>query len=167
MKSKVFSFLFTLVFLPLLFQDVEAQEVPRMALEMSVMTPGLITIAMNTQYFTDLGDDLELTQDQITKLQDLVYQSVLEESRLTADLKIATAQIERLLAEPEIDLKMLKQRLEERYHLAAQADFFHIQKGMEALKVLTHEQHVKSFPAFRKWMEEKKERKEQTTDQKL
>lgn len=140
---------------------------PRMALEMSQMTPGLITIAMNTQYFTDLAGDLDLTQDQTTQLQDLVYQSVLEESRLNADLKIATAQIERLLAEPEIDLKMLKQRLEERYHLAAQADFFHIQKGIDALKVLTHEQHVMAFPVFRKWIEEKKQPKAQASDQKL
>jgi len=165
-NKKLFLFLFALIYLVCAFSSVQAQEVSRMALEMSEMAPGLITIAMNTQYFTDLGDDLELTQDQITKLQDLVYESVLEESRLTADLKIATAQIERLLAEPEIDLKMLKQRLEERYHLAAQADFFHIQKGMEAIKVLTHKQHVKSFPIFRKWMEEKKQSKEQASNQK-
>jgi hypothetical protein len=92
---------------------------------------------------------------------------VLEESRLTADLKIATAQIERLLTEPDVDLKMLKQRLEERYHLAAQADFLHIQKAMEAMKFLTHEQHVKAFPAFRKLLQEKRQQSNKGEEQKF
>ena len=168
MRNKPFSFVFLLVSLLSLLKPAGAQEVPRMALEMSQMTPGLISIAMNTQYFTDLAPELDLTPDQIKKLQDLVYESVLEESRLTADLKVATAQIERLLAEPEPDLEMLKQRLDERYHLAAQADFFHIQKAMESLKLLTHEQHVKAFPALRKLLEEKRKKNQQNEgDQKL
>jgi len=152
MNKKVLAILFTLISLVWLLQAVNAQDVPRMALEMSELTPGLLSIA----------------PDQMKNLQNLVYQSVLEESRLTADLKIATAQIERLLTEPEVDLKMLKQRLEERYHLAAQADFVHIQKAIEALKLLTHEQHVKAFPAFRKWLEQKRQRNnQQGEDQKL
>ena len=166
MNKKVFVILLTLI-LPVLLQTVNAQEVPRMALEMSELTPGLITIGMNTQYFSDLAADLDLTPEQTTKLQDLVYQSVLEESRLTADLKIATAQIERLLTEPDVDLKMLKQRLEERYHLAAQADFVHIQKAMEALKLLTHEQHIKAFPAFRKLLQEKRQQSNKGEEEKL
>ena len=156
MNKKLFAILFTLISLVSLLQAANAQEVPRMALEMSEMTPGLISIAMSTQYFADLATDLDLTPEQTTKLQDLVYQSVLEESRLTADFKIATAQIERLLTEPDIDLKMLKQRLEERYHLAAQADFVRFQQSIQALKLLTHDQHVKAFPAFRKLLQEKR-----------
>ena len=156
-----------LMFLALsVFSLAYAQDSSRRTLEMSELTPGLLTVALNTQYFSDLAGELELTEDQVTKLQDLLYQSLLEESRFTADQQIAIAQIERLLADPDIDLKVLKQRLQERYDLAAQADFFHIQKSIEAVKLLTHEQHLKAFPVYRKWLEEKKQPKKQTSNQK-
>jgi hypothetical protein len=68
MNKKIFAILFTLISLMSLLQAVNAQEVPRMALEMSELTPGLISIAVNTQYFADLAADLDLTTDQTTKL---------------------------------------------------------------------------------------------------
>jgi len=134
-----------------------AQEMPQIDLEMSQITPALITIASKTQFFLDLTSDLQITADQITKLQDLLFQAELSDSRFSADLRIAGAQIERLLAEPKVDLKALQQMLEKRHQLAAQSDFSTLKFVISAIQILSHEQHIKSIPAFRKWLKEKGE----------
>lgn len=153
------AFIFVLFHLTFMIMPVAAQELElsQMELEMSQITPALITVALKTQFFLDLTSDLQITADQTTKLQDLLFQAELSDSRFSADLRIAGAQIERLLAEPKVDLTALQQMLEKRHQLAAQSDFSTLKFVVSAIQILSHEQHIKSIPAFRKWLKEKGE----------
>lgn len=150
--------LFAVVSLFLTLPHLAAAQEPRILAEMSEMNPALVNVALNTQFFLDLSSDLELSADQTSKLQGLLYQCELDQARLNGDIKIATAQIERLLAEPDVDVNALQQKLDERYRIAAQADFLHIKHALEAVKALSHEQHLKVFPAFRHLMEDRKQK---------
>lgn len=150
-------FIFFLFHLMFMIMPAAAQELSQMELEMSQITPALITVALKTQFFLDLTSDLQITADQTTKLQDLLFQTELSDSRFSADLRIAGAQIERLLAEPKVDLTALQQMLEKRHQLAAQSDFSTLKSIVSAIQILSHEQHIKSIPAFRKWLKEKGE----------
>ena len=157
MKFGSVAFIFFLFHLTFTVMPAAAQELSQMELEMSQITPALITVALKTQFFLDLTSDLQITADQTTKLQDLLFQAELSDSRFSADLRIAGAQIERLLAEPKVDLTALQQMLEKRHQLAAQSDFSTLKFVVSAIEILSHEQHIKSIPVFRKWLKEKGE----------
>lgn len=148
MRFRILASIVVALHLTLMIMPVAAQELSQMGLEMSQITPALITIALKTQFFLDLTSDLQITADQTAKLQDLLFQAELSDSRFSADLRIAGAQIERLLAEPKVDLTALQQMLGKRHQLAAQSDFSTLKFVVSAIEILIHEQHIKSIPAL-------------------
>lgn len=110
---------------------------------MSAMTPGLLRTAEDSVFFLALVEPLALTDAQHAALQEIAYEFQKQQLQRLADMKVAEAELERLLTRDAIDLDAVKAKVGESAGIAAAMKIVQIESLLRAVKVLTHEQHVK------------------------
>lgn len=110
---------------------------------MSVITPGLMEIGAKTRLFILLGDKIQLTLEQQKKLEDLYFRIQMYSFQREADLDVADAEFKRLLTRDTVDLNAIKTKMKEIEAIRVEVDMNKIETLLQAINVLTHQQHMK------------------------
>ena len=110
---------------------------------MSVITPGLMEIGAKTRLFILLGDKIQLTLEQQKKLEDLYFRIQMYSFQREADLDVADAEFKRLLTRDTVDLNAIKAKMKEIEAIRVEVDMNKIETLLQAINVLTHQQHMK------------------------
>ena len=109
---------------------------------MSVITPGLMEIGAKTRLFILLGDKIQLTLEQQKKLEDLYFRIQMYSFQREADLDVADAEFKRLLTRDTIDLNAIRAKMKEIETIRVEVDMNKIETLLQAINVLTHQQHM-------------------------
>ena len=109
---------------------------------MSVITPGLMEIGSKTRLFLVFADKLSLTVEQQKKLEDLYFRVQMYSFQREADLDVADAEFKRLLTRDTVDLNAIKTKMKEIETIRVEVDMNKIETLLQAVNVLTHQQHM-------------------------
>ena len=109
---------------------------------MALITPGLMEIGVQTKFFLTAADRIKLTDEQRTQLTEVAYQFQKLAGEKKADLGVAEAELQRMLAREQIDLAQVKLKLNQIQLLEADVEYAGIESVLKAIKSLTHEQHL-------------------------
>ena len=109
---------------------------------MSVITPGLMEIGAKTRLFLVFADKLSLTVEQQKKLEDLYFRVQMYSFQREADLDVADAEFKRLLTRDTVDLNAIKTKMKEIETIRVDVDMNRIETLLQAVNVLTHQQHM-------------------------
>jgi Spy/CpxP family protein refolding chaperone len=109
---------------------------------MALITPGLMEIGVQTKFLLTAADRIKLTDEQRTRLTEIAYQFQKLAGEKKADLGVAEAELQRMLAREQIDLAQVKAKLNQIQQLEADVEYAGIDSVLRAIKVLTHEQHL-------------------------
>jgi Spy/CpxP family protein refolding chaperone len=109
---------------------------------MSLITPGLMEIGTQTKFFLTVADRIKATDEQRAQLAEIAYQFQKFASEKKADLAVADAELQRMLAREQIDLAQVKTKLNQIQLLEADVEYAGIESVLNAIKILTHEQHL-------------------------
>lgn len=127
------------------FAQKPRAETPRQEVQlgsgMSVITPGLMEIGSKTRLFLVFADKLSLTPEQQKKLEDLYFRVQMYSFQREADLDVADAEFKRLLTRDTVDLNAIKAKMKEIEAIRVEVDLKKIETLLQAINVLTHEQH--------------------------
>lgn len=110
---------------------------------MSLIAPGLMQVGQETNFFLQLAEQIQLTEQQRTALEEIVYEFQKYSVQKLADLNVSEAELERLLTRETIDLAAVRAKVKEVEAIAADVKIRKIEALLKAIKVLTHEQHLK------------------------
>lgn len=121
--------------------EATRQEV-QLGRDMSVITPGLMEIGAQTRFFLVFADKLALTAEQRKKLEDLYFRIQMYSFQREADLDVADAEFKRLLTRDTVDLNAVKAKMKEVETIRVEVDMKKIETLLQAISVLTHEQHT-------------------------
>ena len=108
---------------------------------MSVIAPGLMEIGSKTRLFLLFGDKIPLSLEQQKKLEDLYFRVQMYSFQREADLDVADAEFRRLLTRDTVDLNAVKAKMKEIEAIRVEVDLKKIETLLQAINVLTHEQH--------------------------
>lgn len=100
--------------------------------------------------------EIELTQDQITKLKAIQLDFKRSEARLEADAKVAKLELHALLEDEQVDLNAIKAKVEQLKKAEAACLFERIKSKRTAMALLTPDQREKDR-AHREQMKSKNE----------
>ena len=109
---------------------------------MSVITPGLMEIGSKTRLFLVFGDKIPLTVEQRKRLEDLYFRIQMYSFQREADLDVADAEFKRLLTRDTVDLNAIKAKMKEIEAIRVEVDLKKIETLLQAINLLTHEQHT-------------------------
>ena len=90
--------------------------------------------------YLEFGDELGLSDQQISDLESIHSSLRKDEIRVEADLRIAEVELDELLRAEKVDLSKVKPKLEQIGKLQANLKFLHIKAREDGRKVLTQEQ---------------------------
>lgn len=110
---------------------------------MSLIAPGLMQAGQETNFFLQLAEQIQLTEQQRTALEEVVYEFQKYSVQKLADLNVGEAELERLLTRETVDLAAVRAKVKEVEAIAADVKIRKIEALLKAIKVLTHEQHLK------------------------
>ena len=110
---------------------------------MSLIAPGLMQAGQETNFFLQLAEQIQLTEQQRAALEEVVYEFQKYSVQKLADLNVGEAELERLLTRETIDLAAVRAKVKEVEAIAAEVKIRKIEALLKAIKVLTHEQHLK------------------------
>lgn len=116
---------------------------PAGAALMSTLTPGLLQTAEETVFFLRIGADLALGESQHAALLQIAYEFEKQRLQKIADMNVADAELDRLLTRDAIDLEAVRAKVRESAAIAAAMKMVQIESLLRAVKILTHEQHLK------------------------
>ena len=120
----------------------QRQEV-RLGSGMSILAPGLMEIGAKTNLFLALAEKIPVTAEQRKKLEDLVFGSQMDSFQRETDLDVADAELKRLLTRDNIDLGAVRAKMKEIEGIRGDADMKKIETLLQAISLLTHEQHTR------------------------
>ena len=123
-------------------RDREPRQEVKLGTGMSVITPGLMEIGAKTRFFLVFADKLALTPEQRKKLEDLYFRIQMYSFQREADLDVADAEFKRLLTRDTVDLNAVKAKMKEVETIRVEVDMKKIETLLQAISVLTHEQHT-------------------------
>ena len=109
---------------------------------MGMITPGLVEIGMKTRFFLTIADRIKMTEAQTTQITEIAFQFQKLAAEKKGDLGVADAELQRMLGREQIDLRLVKTKLNELQLLEADVEYAGIESVLKAIKVLTHEQHL-------------------------
>ncbi len=111
-------------------------------------------VAEAIEPYLEFKGELDLSEQQVAKLESSFSSLRKAEVKAEADLRIAEIELEELLRAEKVDLPKVKSKLEEISKLQAGLKFLHIKAEQDAKSVLTDEQ-LKRFRSLRdlKWMD--------------
>jgi Spy/CpxP family protein refolding chaperone len=110
---------------------------------MNVIIPGLMQIGVKSNYFLRLADQIDLDPQQRTRLEQLFFDFQMFNLRNAADRRVAEAELQRLLTRESIDIDAVGAKVKEAVALESDVQLHQIESLLEAIAVLTHEQHLK------------------------
>ncbi len=109
---------------------------------MGMITPSLMEIGMKTRFFLTLADRIKMTEEQKSRIAEILFQFQKLASEKKGDFVVAEAELQRMLGREQIDLRLVKIKLNEIQMLEADVEYAGIESMLKAIKVLTHEQHL-------------------------
>lgn len=118
-------------------------EVVRLGRGMGLMTADLMQIAAQSDLFLRLVGKIDLTKEQQTKLEEMFFEIQRYIVRRQADLDVADAELRRLATGDNVDLAAVRGKLKEIEAIQAETTMKKIETILQAIKTLTHGQHVK------------------------
>lgn len=122
---------------------------------MSVMTTDLMQVAAGSDLFLRFGEEIKLTPAQRKKLEDMFFDVQKYSLRRQTDLDVAEAELRRLLSNDSVDLVALRGKVKEIEALRADMTMKNIEAALQAIAVLTHDQHLKVMLLVRELLEQK------------
>jgi Spy/CpxP family protein refolding chaperone len=109
---------------------------------MSLVTPSLLEIGQQTNFFLAVADRADLTAEQLSVLEEVLRDFHVHRLQKAADLDVAEAQLRRLLTRDEIDLDAVFKKVKEIEAIQSDLTMHNIESLLRAIGTLTHEQHL-------------------------
>ena len=110
---------------------------------MSMVAPSLIEIAVRTNLFLLLADRVQMTGEQKSKLEEIMFEFQRYGVQKQADYDVAEAELMRLLTRDTVDMGEVRAKVKEIEALNADLNIRKYESVLKAIGVLTHEQHLK------------------------
>lgn len=110
---------------------------------MSLIVPGLMEVGVETNFFLQLADQLQLTEKQRSALEEIAYEAQKDVVQRRADLDVADAELQRLLTRDNINLDAVRAKVKESEAIIADVKIHKIEAVLKAINTLTHDQHLK------------------------
>lgn len=110
---------------------------------MTMIAADLMEIGAQTKLFLRFAEQINLTNEQQKKLEELYYQFQKSGVQQEADLDVADAQLRRMLTGDSVDLAAVRAKVKELEAIRAAATMKRIEVLLQALNILTHEQHLR------------------------
>lgn len=110
---------------------------------MSLVAPNLIEIAVRTNFFLDLADRVQMTDEQRSKLEGILYDFQQYSVEKQADYDVAQAELMRLVTRDTVNFDAVKAKVREIEALNSDVNVKKFESLLKAVRVLTHEQHMK------------------------
>jgi Spy/CpxP family protein refolding chaperone len=110
---------------------------------MSLIAPGLIQVGLETNFFLQIADQIQLTEKQLSALAEIAYESQKYSVQKLADRDVTDAELQRLLTRDNIDLDAVRAKVREAEEIEAGVKINKIEAVLKAINTLTHEQHLK------------------------
>lgn len=123
---------------------------------MNLITPGLMQIGLDTNFFLLIGDQIRLTEEQRGTLEELVFDFQKYGVQKLADLNVVDAELERLLTRDNIDLDAIRAKVKESEAINTDVKTRKIECALKAINTLTHEQHLRIVTLVQKLQTAKK-----------
>lgn len=123
---------------------------------MNLITPGLMQIGLDTNFFLLIGDQVRLTEEQRPALEELVFEFQKYSVQKLADLNVVDAELERLLTRDNIDLDAVRAKVKESEVINTDIKTRQIESLLKAINTLTHEQHLRILTLVQKLQTTKK-----------
>ena len=122
---------------------------------MSLITADLMAIAAETDLFLRLSERINLSNEQIKKLGELFLDLQKYSLRKQVDLDIADAELRRLVNNDRVDLAVVRLKVKEIEALQTDFTMKKIETVLQAVSILTHDQHLKVMLLVRELLEQK------------
>ena len=110
---------------------------------MSLVTLNLFEVAVRTNMFLDLADRVGMTEEQSKQLEAVLYDFQQYGVRKQADYDVADAELMRLVTRDTVDFDAVKAKVREIEALNSDVNIKKFEALLKAVRVLTHEQHMK------------------------
>ncbi|MEW5976371.1 MAG: hypothetical protein AB1898_11275 [Acidobacteriota bacterium] len=117
---------------------------------MNLITPGLMQIGLDTNFFLLIGDQVRLTEEQRPALEELVFEFQKYTVQKLADLNVVDAELERLLTRDNIELDAVRAKVKESEVINTDIKTRQIESLLKAINTLTHEQHLRIVTLIQK-----------------
>ena len=121
--------------------------------EMLRSTPSLVQVALSSHFFLDLGAELDLSEEQQARLQQIDFKDLTELIQKKAELMLAGSELNVLLSRPEVNLAAVKAVLTKRGELQSELEMLRIRRALEAVDAINHAQHRRAIVLGRKTAE--------------
>lgn len=122
---------------------------------MSLITADLMEIAAETDLFLRLSERINLSNEQVKKLGELFLDLQKYSLRKQVDLDIADAELRRLVNNDRVDLAVVRLKVKEIEALQTDFTMKKIETVLQAVSILTHDQHLKVMLLVRELLEQK------------
>lgn len=110
---------------------------------MSLVLPSLLEIGSRTDFFMQLADRVGFTEAQRAALEEVGLEFREYKTARVADLGVADAELQRLLARDLIDLDLVSSKLREIGVLETDIKMHMIESLLSAINALNHDQHLR------------------------
>lgn len=121
---------------------------------MNLLAADLMQIAAESDLFLRLADRVSLSGEQVKKLGDLYIDLQRYTIRRQADLDVADAELRRLVSNDRVDLAAVRSKVKEMESLQTEFTMKKIETVLQAVAVLTHDQHLKVMLLVRELLEQ-------------
>lgn len=111
--------------------------------------PNLIQIATYTKFFLDLSNQVEFSDVQREKLQEIYFDHEAWLIRYSADFQLAHSQLNALLSRSSVEMEAVEEMIQTKERLRSEVDVISIRHALEAIKLLNHQQHLRILSAVR------------------
>jgi Spy/CpxP family protein refolding chaperone len=120
---------------------------------MSSINADLMQIAAKTDFFLRFAREINLTGEQRKKLEEMYFEIQKYSLRREVDLDVADAELRRLLSNDRVDLAAVRSKVKEIETIQTEATTKKIEAVLQAIAVLTHDQHLKVMLLVREMIE--------------
>ena len=121
---------------------------------MNLLNADLMQIAAQSDFFLQFGKEINLTDEQRKKLEDLYFEIQKYTLKRKVDLDVADAELQRLVSNDRVDLVAVRLKVKEIEAIQSEATIRKIEAVLQAIAVLTHQQHIKVMLLVREIMKQ-------------
>jgi hypothetical protein len=122
---------------------------------MSSINADLMQIAAQTDFFLRFAREINLTSEQRKKLEEMYFEIQKYSLRREVDLDVADAELRRLVSNDRVDLAAVRSKVKEIEAIQTEATIKKIEAVLQAIAVLTHDQHLKVMLLVRELLDQK------------
>jgi Spy/CpxP family protein refolding chaperone len=122
---------------------------------MGSINADLMQIAAQSDLFLRFAREINLTGEQRKKLEEMYFEIQKYSLRREVDLDVADAELRRLVSSDRVDLAAVRSKVKEIETIQTEATMKKIEAVLQAIAVLTHDQHLKVMLLVRELLEQK------------